>query len=835
MTQPIDVTYVELRARGEDDAARDVERAVKEMERDVERASKDMELSLSTAFKDAADNIERELERTNSSLSKKAVLQRRIAQGMADDFTDAFDDIENVIDSATESVLGGGGGGGGGGGLSGALKTLSGQFKNLGGFTPPPILLALAAATPAVLGLGAALADLAGLIALLPGTIAILGAAFATLKTAFSGFGDAVSALASGDLEKIKEAMKNLAPAAQTVAREINALRKPFAELRKEVQQAFFAPIQGDLTRLANAVLPTLRKGMTDVAGAFGELGSQLAGLFGDPRNTFVLGEIFEATARIIRDLSPEIIGFLDAIFGVIHESLPFIEKAFGVLGDGLKSFTDFLNQATESGSFDKFIEDAFATLSDLFDLVKAVFGLLGALFGDADDEGRSFIQTLTAMVERFTEFINSAEGQEVLQRTISALKIMGTVLGVLVEAIILFIRYQNFLIKGVQAIGAALVIAAIAVGKFFVALWGWIQRAGSAVADFFVGVGEFFAGVGRAIQDAWNAVMRFGGQVVDFIVALPGRILAALAALPGIIADAIVGSLNNAAYAVGFAIGSIVAYFRDLPARTWEQLQLLAEIISSVFTAIWDQSVRIFNLMVDAVVFLFTDLPKRIAGALVALFERVRSFFTQARDAGRNRISELIAATLRFFNDLPGKVSSALNSFKNRVISIFTSIKNSAYNIGRDIINGIKNGIVDAIGGAVELAKNAAKRIVQGFKDALKSGSPSKLTADEVGVPIMQGIGVGIQREAPTVRQEIEQATRQMVPAGEDLATGNSGASPGGSGEPIFSFGPGSIQIVFEGVVPSQSEAQRTGMAVGAGIQQTLARQNARTAVRTR
>lgn len=834
MTQPIDITYVELRARGEDDAARDIDKAVKDIENDVERASRNMESYLATAFQDASKSAEKSLQHIGDSVEKESKRTQKTAGDLGEGITDVFDEVEETISRAASAIGGGGGGGGGRGGLAGALASVAGQFKNLGGFTPPPILFALAAATPAILGLGAALADLAGLIALLPGTIAILGAAFATLKTAFSGFGEAVSALATGDLEKIKEAMKGLAPAAQSVAREINALRKPFSELRKEVQQAFFAPLQGDLTRLAKSVLPTLRKGMTDVAGAFGELGSQLATFFGEPGTTFVLGEIFESTARIIRDLSPEIIGFLNAIFSVIHESLPFIEKAFQVLGDGLKAFSTFLGEATESGDFDSFIKDAFATLSDLFDLVKAVFGLLGALFGDADDEGRSFIQTLTAMVERFTEFINSAEGQEVLQRTISALKIMGTVLGVLVEAIILFIRYQNFLIKGVQAIGAALVIAGIAVGKFFVALWGWIQRAGSAIGDFFVGVGNFFVGVGGAIQDAWNAVVRFGGQVVDFIVALPGRIVAGIQALPGLLADVFVRALNAAAYWVGFGIGTIVKYFIDLPGKLWERLLLLIELISTAFTTIRDRSIARALELVDAVVDFFTKLPGRVAAGVSAIIQRVQDIFTRTRDAGRNRISELISAVLRFFNDLPGKVTGALNNFRNRVIQIFTGIKNSAYNIGRDIINGIKNGIVDAIGGAVELAKNAARRIVDGFKDALSVGSPSKVMAAEVGVPVMQGVGVGIRQEAPRVREELEQATRRMVPDAGNLATG-SNASAGSAGEPIFSFGPGAIQIIFEGVVPSQSEAQRTGMAVGAGIQQTLARQNARTAVRTR
>jgi hypothetical protein len=45
--------------------------------------------------------------------------------------------------------------------------------------------------------------------------------------------------------------------------------------------------------------------------------------------------------------------------------------------------------------------------------------------------------------------------------------------------------------------------------------------------------------------------------------------------------------------------------------------------------------------------------------------------------------------------------------------------------------------------------------------------------------------------------------------------------------------FGAGSIAISFEGVVPSEAEAFRTGQTVGSGIADMLARRDAQLAVR--
>lgn len=829
MSQPIDVSYVELRARGEDDAAREVKKAVDSMARDVDRASREMENDLTSAFADAADGIERSVGGISDSINTATKKNRRAVVQFGDDVVEIFDEVSDAI-GATAGALGGGGGGGGGQSLFASLAQVGGQLRGISALLPSPLIAALVAAIPAIIALGGALLDLSGLLLALPAALAVAGAAFATLKVAFSGFGEAVSALASGDLDKINEAMAKLAPAAQTVAREIDKLREPFAALRKEVQQSFFAPLEGDLTRLANATLPTLRKGMSGVAASFGELGSSILDLLGQNDIVESLGDIFETTANIVRDLSPEIVDFLGTLFGVIEHGLPFIERAFGKLGDGLQAVTDFLGGSLKSGEFEQFLNDAFATMGDLFDLAKALFGLLKSVFGDAGDEGRTFIQTLTELTQKMTDFFNSAEGQEVLQKVLDSLPLL---MSTLEAGLVLFgalVLAQNSWLNALKTLGSAVVTAGIAIGNFFQAAWDWVKRAGSAIGDFFGSLGEWFKGVGSSIADAWNSVVDFGGRVVEFIKGLPGQILSFLQGLPAALGNLFTTALSQAAYWVGYGIGLIVAYFRDLPATLWERLLLLVDFVTNAFTTIRDRAVARALELVNSVTTFITDLPGRIQAGLSALVEKVQSFFSQARDSGRSRISELVNGVRDFFSKLPERVTGALNNFRTRVINIFTGIRDSAFNIGRDIINGIRNGITDAISGAVDHARNAAKQIVKGFKDALSIGSPSKVAAAEVGAPIMQGVGVGVQSEESNLRDQINRAVGSAIPN----VGSRSGASSSGDGGTTVTFDAGAVQVVFEGVTPTEEEARRTGNAVGDGIAQTLARRNVRTLVRT-
>lgn len=829
MSQPIDITYVELRARGEDDAAREVKKAVDEMQRDVDRSSREMEADVARAF----DGIEKEIRDAQKEVRRLAAEfgntgDRAILPQVkkAQSFVRELLNVQKALTGASDAA------GGGGDSLFARLAQVGSQLRGISALTPPPILLGLAAAIPAILALGGALLDLSGVLLALPAAVAVAGAGFATLKVAFSGFGDAVSALASGDLDKINEAMKNLAPAAQTVAREINKLREPFRALRKEVQQSFFAPLQGDLTRLANAVLPTLRSGMRGVAAAFGDLGSAVLDLLSQNDIVEGLGDIFESTARIVRNVTPELVDFLGTLFGVIEHGLPFVERAFDKLGDGLDALNGFLSGSLKSGDFEKFLEDAFATMGDLFDLTKAVFGLLKAVFGDTGDEGRTFIQTLTDLTNQMTAFFESAEGQEILQKLVDLLPIMTDALKAGLTIFGLLVLAQNGWLNALRDLGAAIVVAGKAIGDFFQAAWDWVQRAGKAIGDFFVATGQFFSDLGGKIKDAFTAVVGFGGQIVDFVVALPGRILEAIQALPGTLGRIFTDALNAAAYAIGFGIGTIVKFFTDLPGRLATGLQRIVDLTVSTFTTARDRSIEFVLQLINTVTTFINELPGKITAGLTALRDRVSSFFSQTRDAGRNRISELISAVGGFFSSLPERVTGALNSFKTRVLNIFNSIKNSAYNIGRDIINGIKNGIVDAIGGAVALARNAAARIVKGFKDALKTGSPSRVTENEIGRPIAQGIGVGIEAEEPGLKDRINRMVANAVPS-LGVAPGVGAPSGAGSGTTI-AFEPGAVQVMFEGAVPTEDEARRTGTVVGESIARTLVRRDVRTLVRT-
>lgn len=102
-------------------------------------------------------------------------------------------------------------------------------------------------------------------------------------------------------------------------------------------------------------------------------------------------------------------------------------------------------------------------------------------------------------------------------------------------------------------------------------------------------------------------------------------------------------------------------------------------------------------------------------------------------------------------------EISTAITDIVGRIVNPFKEI--DLAQIGRDIINGLKNGIADAAGGVTDAVGGAARSAVDWAKDTLGIGSPSTVFAD-IGADLMRGLELGIERNTYRPREAIGQAS---------------------------------------------------------------------------
>jgi hypothetical protein len=316
-------------------------------------------------------------------------------------------------------------------GILGEAVLSPGFLAGLGSFliTAGILVVVVPLLTSAVFALGGALVSLVGILGAIPALGFGLLATLVPLLIAFQGIGDAVSALVSGDMDKFNESLKKLTPSAAGVLREFKSLMPVFSTIRKSVQEAFFGQISGDLTRLIKAIDGPLLAGLSNVAFALGGFVSQLLQFAATPKFVTFIADLFSHVADGINRGGPVLIRFFDAMVSVAEASLPAVSALFDRLGQGLDSFSAFLQQSVADGSFQEFLDSAFVTLGDIGDVISELIGLFKDMFATTDEAGQRFLEDVADAIKQLREFFQSPDGKEFIENMITLAHDFGIIL----------------------------------------------------------------------------------------------------------------------------------------------------------------------------------------------------------------------------------------------------------------------------------------------------------------------------------------------------------------------------------------------------------------------
>lgn len=201
-----------------------------------------------------------------------------------------------------------------------------------------------------------------------------------------------------------------------------------------------------------------------------------------------------------------------------------------------------------------------------------------------------------------------------------------------------------------------------------------WLEGAYLWMSNFAINLKtKWLPSAGSAIKGWYDAVVAWFGRAVDWVKALPGKIGAALAALPGVL-----GSLANRAfhafsYAAGYAVGKVIKFFADLPANIPIWLARLWETLTT-----WGA-----KLIIAGTAWAKQLWPRAKVGA-ESLVTKIKEFLAGA----------------------PGWLEKT----------------------GKDMLIGLWNGFKSKLDWIVGKVKSGFGSIIQGARDALESHSPSKV-----------------------------------------------------------------------------------------------------------
>lgn len=259
--------------------------------------------------------------------------------------------------------------------------------------------------------------------------------------------------------------------------------------------------------------------------------------------------------------------------------------------------------------------------------------------------------------------------------------------------------------------------------------------------------------------------------------------------------------SLIIALGAVVYSVIKIAAWFKKL----WDA-------IVGIFKAAWEAIKKVWSTVTGW----FSNLWGGIKAGAGKAWEGIKNTINKAREG----VQKAWGSVKGWFSNLWGNVKSGISNawggikdwFSNlqpvewmrgaweNVGTFFENLGPRFYEWGKNLLQGLWNGITSMVDKIVEGMKNIGRRIANGFKSILGINSPSRLFA-EYGLNITQGLVVGLDRGGAIVENATEgvamQATRGITQSMQSSTVNTSTIVGGGNTGPSITYAP---QITFAG-----------------------------------
>lgn len=274
-----------------------------------------------------------------------------------------------------------------------------------------------------------------------------------------------------------------------------------------------------------------------------------------------------------------------------------------------------------------------------------------------------------------------------------------------------------------------------------------------------------------------------------------------ALKANPILTIISLIIALGTVVYSIIKNWDNIAAWFKKL----WDD-------IVGISKAAWEGIKKVWSTVTGW----FSNLWGWIKAGAGKAWEGIKNTINKAREG----VQKAWGSVKGWFSNLWGNVKSGISNawggikdwFSNlqpvewmrgaweNVGTFFENLGPRFYEWGKNLLQGLWNGITSMVDKIVEGMKNIGRRIANGFKSILGINSPSRLFA-EYGLNITQGLVVGLDRGGAIVENATEgvamQATRGITQSMQSSTVNTSTIVGGGNTGPSITYAP---QITFAG-----------------------------------
>lgn len=305
-------------------------------------------------------------------------------------------------------------------------------------------------------------------------------------------------------------------------------------------------------------------------------------------------------------------------------------------------------------------------------------------------------------------------------------------------------------------------------------------------------------------VVDHFDQIAAVVGTVIQVFAALKAAMLA-LQVL-GFVANLI--TLAGSFSPIGIAITALIAVIALL-ATNFDTIKNVAHSAWEAIKSVWDAAVGFFKGVVDGIIKAFTGFAEKIGN----FFRNAWDFAQKAWNTAVNWFTTLVTNIVNGFTSIPEKLGNffktawsniqtawdgAVNFFGDvigKILKSFSDIPEKMKSIGKNIVEGLWNGINSMVSWISEKVQGFTDSVVGKFKDFFGIHSPSVVMEQKVGKYIGQGIGVGIEKEADFIQNAFDSVMPTYTP--EAVQIGHPAMVGGISDETIGKFADAVVEAI--------------------------------------
>ena len=459
-------------------------------------------------------------------------------------------------------------------------------------------------------------------------------------------------------------------------------------------------------------------------------------------------------------------------------------EKLSGVKYD-LSSYADIVEAIhviqTEMGITGTTAKEASTTIQGSVASMKAAWANL--MVGMADDT-----QNFDMLLSNFIESIGTV-ADNLLPRIGVVIEGMGKlVAGLAPEIASALPTLTNELLPNLVELGVQSISALVQ---------GIQENGDSLAAGALSIVGTLAEGIAELLPMVADTAASLAVSLADGLTeSLPNIIPVAIETISTLVENL----TENANTVIEAGIQIILALGEGLIAALPQLIETVPQIVINIANVINDNAPKLIDTalylitrlavgLVQAIPTLVVNIPK-IIEAIVAAFMAF-----QWLNLGKQLIDGVANGVKKAGESMATAAKNAFSKFKAKITG--SEVATELKNIGKYIIDGIVGGIKNSLSKIANVAGKIKDTLLSKLKGLFKIASPSKLMKEEVGAYIGEGIAVGI-----------EESGQMAVDAAETVANG--------------------IIDAFAGTETAVAYAKKTAQTVGDVLERELTKQNA-------